>query len=270
MNQLSIYKQLNNRSIKKIQNPGLIKQYIKEFIDEDKAITFYNWECPPRVLDNGQVNYLVDLKKIFKGQKIDKYTELPRVVEQRDREIKILEFLNSLGIRYRFVKVIADTNAYFLSPESLKKYGKSKIQKAFRDFRKRIIFAMKNYPADTNAYLFSDMIAKNQGLYNRSFKQALKLLKLNQLLPEKIIQLQNERTRDHVGIDMEEQVKQFSFRTISSYAAEGIVFSSLTKTGDFSNCVWLNIEEVDDRTIAITDCLRLKQGSGSLPMVFLR
>ncbi len=270
MNQLDINEKLKNRSIKKVQNPRLIRRYLKDSIEQGQIITFYNWECPPRVLDNGQVNYLVDLKKIFKGQRIDEYTELPRVVEQPEREIKILEFLNSLDIKYRFVKVIADTNAYFLSPESLKKYGESKIQKVFRDFRNRVLFAMNKYPAETDAYLFSDMIANNQRLYNRSFKEALKLLERSELVPNKIIQAQNQRTRDHVGIKMEEQIKQFSFRTIASYAAEGIVFSRLAKTQDFSNCIWLNIEEVDDRTIVITDCLRRKQGIDPLPMVFLR
>ena len=89
------------------------------------------------------------------------------------------------------------------------------------------------------------------------------------LLPEKIVSKQFQRTREHIGLQDPEKIKEFSIRTIATYAAEGMVFSELSETTEYSNCVWLNIEETDDRTIAITNSLRIKEGNGPLPMLFL-
>ena len=137
MNQY-IFEQIQKKSIKKIQNPEALKKYIQQSLIQGIPITFFNWECPPRFLDNGAVNYLVDLNKIFAGKKIDKYTELPRVVEQSRKEIRILNFLNSLGIKYRFIKIIADSNAYYLTPGSLDKFSREKIIKVYLRFKEKI------------------------------------------------------------------------------------------------------------------------------------
>ncbi|MBI2607393.1 MAG: hypothetical protein HYW51_01045 [Candidatus Doudnabacteria bacterium] len=233
-------------------------------------ITFYNWECPPRFLDiDGGISYLVDLDKIFKGQKIDKFTELPRVVSQSKREIRILKKLNSLGLKYRFVKIIADTNAYYLTPESLQRYGEQNVKRKFLEFKTKIEGGILKYPARTKVFLFTELIKDYQQLYDKSFQKALKLLKQDKLVSKWWIAEQLKRTKEHVGINEAEKLQEFCFRTIASYAAEGLVFGRLSKTRFFANCVWLNIEEADERTITITNSLRIKEGKDPLPMLFM-
>ncbi len=264
-----IIKQLTSRSIKKMENKLAIEQYISDSIKTGKPITFFNWECPPRFLDNGEINYLVDLEKVFKGKRIDKYTEFPRVVEKYEQEVGILNFLNSLGLNYRFIKIIADSNAYYLSPESLEIWGERKIRKSFDKFKRMIEDRLKDYPGKTTAYYFTSFIAKNKKLYERSYRRALELLRQKQLVSESTVRQQFRRTRNHIGFKDPLKIGEFSLRTIASYAAEGMVFNQLSKTKEFSNCIWLNIEEVDDRTIAITNSLRVRQGIKPLPMIFL-
>lgn len=252
-----------------MENQSAIKKYLAESLQFGRKITFFNWECPPRFFDNGFVNYQVDLDKIFKGQKIDKYTELPRVVSQNEREIKILKFLNLLGINYRFVKVIADTNAYYLTPESLRKYGRKKIVESFAKFKRRIEEKLISYPIKTKVYFFTKLLKSYEDLYSRSFERAYRLLQNNKLVTKSILAKQFLRTKEHLGFKDRETIKEFSLRTIATYAAEGMVFEKLSQTENFSNSVWLNIEEVNDRTIVISNSLRIKKGLRPLPMLFL-
>jgi len=253
-----------------MENKQKIEKFINDSLNSGEVITFFNWECPPRFLDNGQINYLIDLNQIFRGQKIDKFTEIPRVIAQRDKEIRILKFLNKLGIKYRFVKIIADTNAIYLAPESITRYGRNKITRSFRRFREKIKISLKKYPVRTEVYFFTDLINKYTRLYNRSFNKAYSLLEGGQgLVSNQILRQQLKRTREHVGIQDSTYANEFSIRTIATYAAEGMVFNKLSQTKQFSNCIWLNIEEVDNRTITITNSLRTKEGIQPLPMIFL-
>jgi len=260
------FEKIEKRSKKRMENPQALRRYLKE--SEFMPITFFNWECPPRFLDNGEISYLVDIKKIFRGEKIDEFTELPRVVVNKEREIRILNYLNSLGINYRFVKIIADTNAYYLTPEVLKKTGKNEIRKKFGEFKLAVENNLKKYPAQCAVYLFSDLMSRYTKTYETAFYFALSRLRLGRKCVEKeIIEKQLKRTREHVGVKGEQKIEEFALRTIASYAAEGLVFRKLSSTKYFSNCIWLNIEEADNRTIKITNLLRDKQDS--LPMIFL-
>jgi len=267
---------IEKNSKRPIENKKAFEKYLLESIIKNKKITFYNWECPPRFLDidkNGKyfVNYDVDLKKIFKSKKIDNFTEFPRVVEEPDEEIKTLLFLKSMGIKYRFVKVIADTNAFYITPESIKILGKIKIKKKYAEFKKLIQQSLKKYPISVKVCFFTDLIKKDKAKYDEIYLNSKNILKKDtqKLLAKKIIVDQIKRTRDHVGILGKKEAFDFAINTIATYAAEGIVFDKLSKTPKFSNCVWLNNHEVDDRTIQITNCYRRKLKFGNLPMVFL-
>lgn len=263
-----IFKILELNSKRGMQNQSAIRSFLELSIKTRKLITFYNWECPPRFLDNGRINYLVDLEKIFRGQKIDKFTELPRVVAQRRREIRILNLLNSLGLQYQFVKLIADTNAYYLTPDSLLQLGEETVRTSFRKFKQKIQERIELYPANSKVYLFTELLGQYRNLYTQSYQEALRLLRAQKLLSKDILLKQFKRTREHVGISGQKNVEEFSLKTIATYAAEGMAFDKLSQASRLLNCVWLNIEEVDTRTIAITNCLRRRKGIDPLPMWF--
>ena len=272
---LEILNLIQKKSVRKIENTDSMKIYLKESLEQKKSITFYNWECPPRFIDkakNGQlfINYNVDHDVIANKKQVDEYTELPRIITDFEKQKNIIEFLTGLGLNFRFVKLIADTNLYYLTPESRKYVDANLAEKKFKEFKMLIKERSDGLPCKTEVMLFSDMIRPWQDLYNESFYKALKMMNIRPclLVRNEILELQFQRTKEHVGISDDVWAEEFSKRTIASYAAEGIIFNELSKSERYSNCVWLNIEEVDQRTIEITNCLRLKKGIARLPMVF--
>lgn len=271
-----IIKNIQKNSIRPIESTLLFEDYIEQSIKNDKAITFYNWECPPRFLDKDKnnvefVNYIVDLDSIFSMKKIDKYTEFPRVVEKNMQEKNILCKLKQLGIKFRFIKLIADTNVKYLTTESQEIIGEKKIDNKFMEFKNKIRDCLKSYPVVVETFLFSSLVSRYRKVYEESFIEIENDIlegKFN-IVSENIIKQQIRRTKKHIGFQDEKKQREFSVKTIASYGAEGMVFEKLAKTDYFSNCVWLNIEEVNQRSIDITNCMRRRRGFSNLPMVFL-
>jgi len=260
-----------------MENAELVARYVKSSLEENIPMTFYNWECPPRYIDrdksgNAFVNYRVDLTRIAKGEKLDYYTEIPRTIERADEEKKTLAYLADGRLNFRFVKVIADTNAFYITPESVAYVGKERITQAHQDFKQLIADKVSRYPVPTQVCLCTELIKPFQATYDKAYEEALSLLDSdkNRLVTEQTYKAQLARTRDHVGLSERRQVKIFTDRTIATYAAEGVAFDQLSQTNDFPNCVWLNIEEADQRTVDITNSLRRNKGMGNLPMVFPR
>ena len=275
-----ILETIEKNSQRPIENKGLLKKYLKQSIDGGEIITFYNWECPPRILSvdkNGEifVNYCVDTDKIFKGKKIDKYTEIPRAIKEKDSENKMLSVLLSLGLKIRFIKVIADTNAYYLTPNSLKIIGKKKIQSALFDFKSKIKeVSEKNYIINPRIYFFSKLMLKYKKEYEKYFYEALKIFNLgtDKLVSRKIWKLEMQHLENHIGLQKmgEREKEKFAQRVIASYAAEGMVFDLLSKQRNLSNCVWLNVGEATTEVIKITNCLKVRKNLEKLPMIFPR
>jgi len=270
-----IISQMSAISARPLENTELIYKYIDDSLNKNIKITFYNWECPPRYLDQDKrgkkfLNYCVDLKLIAKGEKIDAFTEIPRVIEKADEEKKILEYLKSTNLKFRFVKIIADTNAFYITPESIARLGKNRILKAHNAFKQLVVKKIKQYPVPADVYLFTKLIKPLQTYYSKAYKKALISLNRNsnQLIADSVYNAQFARTKKHIGLTDNQQIKTFVNRTIATYAAEGMIFNKLSKTTYFSNCIWLNIEEVDQRTIEITNILRRKSGVSNLPMFF--
>lgn len=269
-----ILEKIEKISVRKVENPELLSNYIEQSLSNKKLITFYNWECPPRFLDKNNeipfINYDVDLRKILAGKKVDKYTEIPRAVEKHDEEKNILKFLKNIGLNFRFVKIIADTNASYLTPESQKIMNKALIQRRFNEFKKIIEDTTDDYPTKTKVSFFTDLVGNNIGKYEEVFYNTLSALHKNpnSLLDKIVIEKQLERTINHVGIDGKEWLESFTLKTIASYGAEGIIFDIISKRSSTSNCVWLNIEEINERTIIITNFIRKKYKISNLPMIF--
>jgi len=271
-----ILQTISKNSQRPTENPKLLGEYLDESFNSGQKITFFDWECPPRILDRsdkGQefVNYCVDLPLVFKGEKIDQYTEIPKVVKNCRPEKQNLKLLQQLGIQFRFVKLIADTNIYYLTPEVLDILGKRLVEKRLNNFKDLIKKETAQYPTNVEVYLFTELIKNYQQIYDDSFNYILNELQENNgnILPTKYLEQQFTRTKKHVGLSDNKVIEDFSLKTIATYVAEGIIFNYLAKESYFSNCVWLNTEEVNPRTIELTNCLRKKQEIGDLPMVFL-
>jgi hypothetical protein len=261
-----IIQQIETKQKMPMQNKALILKYLKS----GKTITFYDFECPPRFIDQDKsgkifINYLVKLNKIFEKEKIDHFTEIPHCIKNQTREIKTIKFLQSLGINFRFAKIIADTNLDYITPNSKKILGKKKIKNNFQKFKKLIQKQCQKYSIEVRIVLFSDLIKNFKKDYQSAFNYALK----NNLISAKILKEQIKRTQQHIGIKNQDEAIEFSRRTIATYAAEGIVFNKLSQTKNFSNSVWLNMDESNKRTIVITNSLRKKRKIGPLPMIFL-
>jgi len=276
----SIINKINKKSRIPIESEFLFRKYISESLTGKNLITFYNWECPPRILDADKkgrlfINYCVNLEKIFRGETIDNFTEIPRVVKDKEREIDMLKFLKSLGLKFRFIKLIADTNAYYITPYSLQVLGKEKIKKVFSDFKRKIEeMIRKDYKfVEINTFLFTNLTNKYQKEYENAVFKALDILDsdISKLIKPKTWNQQKEYIKGHLGFKeyQRKEIIDIAKRTIATYGAEGILFNLLSKTKNFSNCVWMNIEEADQRTIAITNCLRQKSRLANLPMIFL-
>lgn len=266
--------QIGKKSIRTIENKVLFSRYVQDSLSMGRPVTFYNWECPPRRVNTNKgrffIDYDVDLARIFSGKKIDNYTEFPRVVLLQKEEISMLNFLKSLNFPFRFIKIIADTNAYYITPESIDILGKKKVSEKFKEFKKLIKRWTEQYPIKTEVKLFTEVIKPFKGIYSNVYEDVCKILNKNPetLLSQKVYKEQILRAKNHMGILNKQWLKDFSAKTTATYAAEGVVFALLSKTESFSNCVWLNNHEIDDRTIEITNCYRRKMKIGDLPMVF--
>lgn len=297
----NIIKKINQKSKMRIENENLFRKYVLDSLRGKRLITFYNWECPPRILDKDKkgkifINYCVDLEKVFRGKKIDEYTEIPRVVKEKKREIKILEFLMSLGLKFRFVKIIADTNAYYITPRSCKILGKREVENTLLEFKRKIEKILrKDYRfIETKAFLFTILTKKYQKEYRNAVMEILKILlfrnsyseiikdhevedraRMSNLSAPDLIKPEIWRKelgyiKKHLGFKdyQRKEMIDFTKRTIATYGAEGMVFDLLSKTKRFSNCAWLNIEEPSRESVEITNCLRNRKGLGKLPMIF--
>lgn len=269
---------LEKQSVRPLENIPLLEEYISASLEREKTITFFNWECPPRVLDSDAkgkpfVNYCVNLEKIFKGEKLDDFTELPRVVEQKEREIELLKKFKNWGLTFRFVKIIADTNAYYITPDSIDILGERRVVEVFLDFKRRIDeITERDYPLKVNSCFFSELICPIQDLYENWVQQALRQLKANpeKLISQSIWDKELKYLKEHMGFDssQKDELLDFARKVVATYCSEGMIFDRLSQTEEFSSCIWLNIEEAIDASVGITNGLRKLNNLGPMPMVF--
>lgn len=255
-----------------IQNIELFRRYVFDAIVFGIPITFFGWECPPRKISRTKegdeyVDFCVDLDMVFKGKKIDNFTELPKIVEYEKIEQNMVELLEKLNIPFRLVKFIADTNAYYITPRSLVISDSKGVENKFQEFKNKL----SKYPKQIEVALFTEVIKPYVRFYREIYQIVMDLLKNKSqiLLSKAVIDKQIRRTKEHVGIVNVSYAREFSYRTIATYATEGVMFYLMSKDKKFSNCVWLNSYETDRRTIDITNCYRRKIGIEDLPMVFI-
>lgn len=280
----SIIKKIEKNSQKPIENDFLLKRYIKESLTNKKLITFYEWECPPRILDMDEkekvfVNYCVDLDKVFKGEKLDKYCKIPRVMRNKKREEDFLLSLRSSGLKFRFVRIIADTNAFYLTPVSLKILGRKKIENKFLELKEKVKKEFrKNDAIQKNVclfdvYLFTDLLMNRyRKEYEKVLNDSLRILESSptNLISKKTLKELLKFIEEYMGFQKSQQKDMLDFtrRYVATYAAEGTIMELLSKTKKFSNCAWLNFAETEQYVIEVTNCMRKKMNLGNLPMIF--
>jgi len=205
-----------------------------------KTETYYSWECPPRILRQGKwLDYNVDLEKIFQNKKIDKFTELPKVIEFQKIE---KEFLKSIK-NQKYYKLIADTNAYYLSTATLNFISKEKLQESFNKFKILIQEKCdKIYgKGKVKVILFTDLIKDNLDEYEKIFFDSID--KIESLVSKTDIQKVEDYLKEHIGIEKENILKDFTKKVLASYIAEGVVIPKILK-----NPVWINFDEPSSLT----------------------
>lgn len=256
--------EVKKNSIRPIENQNKIKQILSNSKLNKQKIILFDWECPPRFIkyqDKQEiVSFDVDLKQIFKGQKIDQFTEIPRTLTNQLLEEKILNLFIKYGFEVEFYKFIADTNTNLVQINN-----KGKTKKNFAEFKELLEKKIVNYPVKTKIYLFSSFLKEKKlnEKYNQIFNQTLNKFE-NNLIDHQLLKSQIKRTKDHIGMTNESQIKDVAEKTIASYAAEGAIFETLeTNSEDY---IWLNLAEIDLRTIKITNLAR----QSKMPMIFVK
>jgi len=182
--------------------------------------TYYSWECPPRKLVDGVLDFDVDLDEIFVGKKLDKFTELPKVIEFKEIE---KDFVGD-----NYYKIIADTNLLILSQESKKV--------SFKLFKEKLqAESDKLYgKGKVKVVLFSELIdfEEYNKLFFSFFESFWDLVSLQDFF------LIKKYLREHVGLDNSLKTDEFCKKVIVSYIVEGILIPKV-----FDSPVWINFDE---------------------------
>lgn len=259
----TLIKKIKNISSRPVENIKKVKLFFNSKLEQ--KIIIFDWECPPRFIDQKDekefVSFDVDFKNIFKSEKIDQFTEIPRSISNKIIENKILRIFAEENKNIEFYKFIADTNIELVKNDSVITNNNS-IEK-FREFKKLLENETKNYPVKTIIILFSDFL-KNKRLY-RKYKIIYKtwLKKIDQDSSfKRLLNQQIKRTNQHMGIKNQKFTNQIATKTIASYAAEGAIFELLESQQE--KYIWLNMSEINNRTIKITNLARVEK----MPMIF--
>jgi|SRR3989344_8498603 len=201
--------------------------------------TYYSWECPPRALAEGNwLNFEVDLNKVFQGEKLDQFTELPKCLEFAQEERDILKQINLEQTNSVYYKIVADTNAYYLSPETVMKYGKKRIKELFLSFKRKIEQECeKKYGSGkVKIVLFTELIRDYKEIYEKTFTMIV--ASVLAYVSQDEFQSIKQYLQEHIGFKDGMELDQFTTRVIASYIAEGVVIPQI-----FTDPIWINYDE---------------------------
>lgn len=255
-------------------------EQVKFWWKNDLPISFYSWECPPRRVTEDKkfgkfVNFDIDIKKVVWGEKLDSYTEIPRINTRREEEKWFVENIILKSKNSTYIKFIADTNAIYLYPKSLKILGRPKIGKLLLEFKAELekFSSLKINQKFPKFLLFTEIQKRFKKEYNDYFNLIMKSFTCSltsDFVPLKTLKYWESRIIKHVGLtpQMKKERQDLLKRVIASYAAEGMVFYFASRTGRFPNPVWLNWEEkpISGKT---TEILRKYFGLEPIPKVYL-
>lgn len=270
-------KQLN-KIIKKFTYPPQNWERIKYLWQKDEQITFYSWECPPRQIQydsEGErwVNFDIDIDLVVNGKKLDKYTELPRLTTQPEKEKWFINTIIEANPKATYIKLIADTNGLYLYKRSREILGDKKIKDLAQKFQSLLILkANVLLPTNSPKIVLYSSLQKNfrpeyEMFFNLVFRGFDK--KESELVSNNIINYWADRINYHVGLTKKDRSEREDLlkRIIASYAAEGMLFQLFSQSGIMSNPVWVNWEERPESS-RTTEILRERYGIMKLPTIY--
>ena len=245
---------------------------------EDKPISFYSWECPPRQVQedekNGRwANFDVDIEKVVQGKKLDKFTELPRLTFAWKKEKWFIENVIRKNPKASYTKLIADTNGLYLYIKSKKILGEKRIISLSKKFKKLIEGRSRELLGENSPkiILYTDLQNNFKNEYEEFFNLVYKSLekKNQQLISQDLVNYWKERLIVHIGLDQKDRSQKLDIlkRVIASYASEGMVFSLLDQKGIMPNPVWVNWEEKPE-SVQTTEILRGRYGIACIPVIY--
>lgn len=244
----------------------------------DAPISFYSWECPPRQVQESPqygrwVNFDLNLETIVKGNKLDQYTELPRLTTQPEQENWFIQTVVKKNNQATYTKIVADTNATYLFIKSGKILGEKKIAALSKKFR-ALLEKEANRLLGKNAppiILFTALQKDFKAEYDLFFNLVCQSFQGNQsrFVPQPITRAWQKCLLDHIGLTKKDKAEKSDVlgRIIASYAAEGMIFELISQTGILPNPVWVNWEE-ELNLAQTTDVLRKRYGLESMPKLY--
>ena len=247
---------------------------IKRLLKTNQKISFFSWECPPRQIVNDPVrgkwvNFDINIKTVVDGNKIDAYTELPRLTTQVEKETWLIKTLGLPNPNFSYTKIVADTNGLYLYTKSRKILGSRKVKNLASEFARTLAAKAKLlYPSYVpKVILFTSLMSPFKKKYETFFEL---VYKNTNLIPKEIYSYWSNRIINHIGLntnaDKSDRLDLLK-RIIASYAAEGMVISLLDQNQSFPNPVWINWEEKPESAIT-TEILRSRYGISPLPVLY--
>jgi len=152
---------------------------------------------------------------------------------QQNAEQINLEQTNSV-----YYKIVADTNAYYLSPETVMKYGKKRIKELFLSFKRKIEQECeKKYGSGkVKIVLFTELIRDYKEIYEKTFTMIV--ASVLAYVSQDEFQSIKQYLQEHIGFKDGMELDQFTTRVIASYIAEGVVIPQI-----FTDPIWINYDE---------------------------
>lgn len=251
-----------------------LKMQLTESLKRGEIASFFDWECPPRQSRKNKDGSIwfdldLDLEKVTAGRKLDQFTELPKIITRKTETELILKTINREFGQPTLIKLVADTNWLYLYPESLKRIGRPRLREISERFEK--LLQKKSNQLYGRGRIKMINFTKLQGKFKNEYEQAFAevLVNFRRIVPEKIKTQWETRLTSHIGLTEEqrEERKNLSKRVIASYAAEGIAFDLLDKSGKLPNPVWVSLDEPSFAG-ETTEILRKRKGLPPLKKLF--
>lgn len=245
-----------------------IKLLLMDAASDGESVTIINWICPPGTplkLDSESGT----LYRSFVGIDPEQgFNSDYRLADRLDRERALVKALDDSGAPYRYVKLVADDNAFCLYPAGLRVDGVQPTMDAVADFA---AYAQRRLDTEIGPDKI-EVMTVSQALGPQRFAQLVNTYQntsiddLLPFLPPNTIEIGLDVVNKHTKVDLEllPYFRQFVEDGIRQYGVEG---SATFLDQVFGPRIILAWNESTRRT-AIIDSLRKAQGFDPLPKIF--
>lgn len=236
-----------NRIIKKIKSiidGNIIKESpIAAYLDENKQITFFNWEF-----------YKQSIIKNFHGVEVFDYNfefKLTKTYRLWRKEKAFFNILKEEKVNFAFYKLIPDELPNLITPEYVLRNGTETFNKLNRNFyNKTKKFVQEKFSNKVRVLLMSDILKNSKlsniyGLsYNRvlfSFDNSFRSVYVSDQDFQEDVNFRRSHYSNILKISAR-LGKEYSVKMFALFAAETSVLFALEKRGTLPNLVLLNSE----------------------------